>query len=168
METTVLSAAVAEERGASAVHGADAQIEALVKLLPHLARIFKAHWRGLTLTAPQMGMLMALQDLTERQGGANPGELAERFCLSSPAVTAALDELVEKGYCVRSHSEKDRRKVVVRTTPAGTAMLAAVQEGAVQSMRAMLADWDGARLDRLLAALRDLDQASEAFVTRGK
>jgi DNA-binding MarR family transcriptional regulator len=144
------------------------QIELLVKLLPKLARIMKSQWRGLSLTAPQMGMLMELQDLTVQQGGAHPGELADRFCLSSPAVTAALDELVEKGYCQRSHSEKDRRKVVVQVTPAGAAMLAEAQEGATRSMQALLADWDEARVTRLLAALQDLDATAGFHLTQGK
>lgn len=159
-----MSLPVADEQEGSA----STQMEMLVKMLPKLARIFKSQWRGLPLTAPQMGMLMELQELTERQGGAHPGELADRFCLSSPAVTAALDELVEKGYCLRSHSEKDRRKVIVRVTPAGAAMLAEAQEGAARSMQAMLADWDQPRLTRLLAALQDLDTAAGVFLARGR
>lgn len=146
----------------------DTQIEALIKVLPRMGRIFKSQWRGLHLTVPQMSMLMELQELAVRQGGANPGELADRFCLSSPAVTAALDELVEKGYCIRRHSEKDRRKVVVCPTPEGAAILAEVQGRAAQSLRAMLGEWDQERLGRLLSALQDLDATAEAYLARGK
>jgi DNA-binding MarR family transcriptional regulator len=150
----------------SATAPAEVQIEALVKVLPRLARIFKSQWRGLSLTVPQMSMLMELQDLTARQGGANPGELADRCCLSGPAVTATLDELVEKGYCSRSHSEKDRRKVVVAITPEGAAILSGVQAAAAQSLRVMLGDWDRQRLARLLDALQDLDVTADTYLTR--
>jgi DNA-binding MarR family transcriptional regulator len=144
----------------------ETQIETLIKVLPRIARIFKSQWRGLPLTVAQMSMLMVLQDLTVRQGGANPGELADRFCLSGPAVTAALDELVEKGYCRRSHSEKDRRKVVVAITPEGATILAGVQVAAAESLRAMLGDWDQQRLARLLDALQDLDATVDAYLSR--
>jgi DNA-binding MarR family transcriptional regulator len=138
----------------------------LIRALPRIARIFKSQWRGLPLTVPQMSMLMELQDLTARQGGANPSELADRFCLSGPAITAALDELVEKGYCRRSHSEKDRRKVVVAITPEGATILAGAQAAAAESLRAMLGDWDQQRLARLLEALQDLDATTDAYLSR--
>jgi DNA-binding MarR family transcriptional regulator len=157
-----------EAQGATAAPPENTQIEALVKVLPRMARIFKSQWRGLRLTVPQMSMLMELQELAARQGGAHPSELADRFCLSSPAITAALDELVEKGYCIRTHSETDRRKVVVRPTPEGDAVLAEVQERATEGLRAMLSDWDQERLNRLLDALRDLDATTEAYLARGK
>lgn len=160
--------AVAETPQNPAGAPVDTQIEMLVRLLPQLVRVLKAQWRGLSLTGPQMGMLEELQTLTERQGGAHPGELADRFCLSSPAVTAALDELVEKGYCRRSHSEQDRRKVLVQLTPVGALALAEAQEGAARGLHAMLAEWDSDRLARLLAALRDLDEAAGASLARGK
>jgi DNA-binding MarR family transcriptional regulator len=144
----------------------ETQIEALVKVLPRIARIFKSQWRGLPLSVPQMSMLVVVQDLTAHQGGANPSELADRFCLSGPAVTAALDELVEKGYCRRSHSEKDRRKVVVAITPEGAAILTDAQTAAAQSLQALLSDWDQPRLGRLLDALLDLDAAADAYLNR--
>jgi DNA-binding MarR family transcriptional regulator len=149
-----------------ATSAVETQIEALVKVLPRIARIFKSQWRGLSLSVPQMSMLMVVQDLTVRQGGANPGELADHFCLSGPAVTAALDELVEKGYCRRSHSEKDRRKVIVAITPEGAAILTDVQMAAAQSLRAMLGEWDQQRLARLLEALQDLDATADAYLSR--
>jgi DNA-binding MarR family transcriptional regulator len=115
-----------------------------------------------------MVMLLALHEETARRGGAHPGELADRFCLSSPAVTAALDELVEKGYCVRTHSEKDRRKVLVRSTPTGDAIMTAAHAGVAQGMREILAGWDKERIGRLLTAMQDLDSAADAYLSRGK
>ncbi len=169
MEAT-FNLATAPERipGAEAAPNLDEQIEALVRALPRLARIFKSQLRGTQITAPQMSMLMELQDLTDRQGGAHPSELADRFCLSSPAITGALDDLVEKGYCKRTHSEQDRRKVVVQCTPAGTAALQAVHARVVQGLRTMLGEWDEQRLGRLLTALADLDAAAEVYLARAR
>jgi DNA-binding MarR family transcriptional regulator len=146
----------------------ESQIQALVTVMLRLGRIFKSQLRGYQLSVPQMGIMLYLQDQSDRGEGVHPGALADRFCLSSPAVTAVLDELVEKGYCVRTHSEKDRRKVVVRTTPDGAAILAGAQAGIVQGLRVLFDDWDSPRMDRLLAALHDLDSTAQLYLAREK
>jgi DNA-binding MarR family transcriptional regulator len=168
METTTQILPMPDPAARPAVDAAETQIQALVSLLPRLGRIFKSQLRGAQLSMPQMAMLMALREQTESRGGAHPGELADRFCLSSPAITAALDELVEKGYCVRTHSEKDRRKVLVRSTPEGEAMVAAAQATVTQGMREMLGGWDQERIGRLLTAMQDLDAAAESYLGRGR
>lgn len=138
-------------------------IEALAEVLPRLGRIVKAQLKSSPLTMPQMGMLMAVHRTTAGAGGIHPGELAERYCLSGPAVTAALDELVEKGYCVRAHTESDRRKVLVQTTPHGDAIMRETLAGIGDGLRSILHDWDQPRIHRLVTALYDLDAAVDAY-----
>jgi DNA-binding MarR family transcriptional regulator len=141
-------------------------VETLVKVLPRLSRVFKSQMRGGPLTAPQMFLLMGIHDLIElHQDGAQPGELARRACLSSAAITAALDDLVDGGYCVRAHSEKDRRKVLVQLTPLGAKVLDDARANAFEAIRGMLDGWGEDRMAQLCQTLRDLDEAAEAYLS---
>ncbi len=154
------------EAGAEAP-GPDACIQKLVEVLPRLSRVFKSQMRGGRLTPQQVFMLMSIQDLNElHPDGAQPGELARRACTSSAAITAALDDLVEDGYCVRAHSEKDRRKVLVRVTPLGADVLSAARDGAASAMRGMLDGWTAPQLARLYQVLAELDASAAAFMER--
>src|SRR5579872_1534163 len=111
-------------------------IGAFMRVMPRLSRTFKAQARGGPLTPPQMFMLSEIQDITERQGdGAQPGEIAKHCGLSAPGVTAALDDLVAAGYCVRAHGERDRRKVFVRVTEYGRQALDATRREMMVAIR---------------------------------
>lgn len=141
--------------------------ETLINFFPRLSRIFKSQMRGGPLTPPQMFLLMGIQDLSElHQDGAQPGELARRACLSSAAITAALDDLVDGGYCVRAHSEKDRRKVLVHLTPLGTEVLHEVRAGSEAAVHGMLAGWSEAQMAQLTHSLSHLGEAAEEYVSQ--
>lgn len=135
-------------------------IDALERVVPRLGRVFKSQLREGPLTIQQMFMLRAIHD------GARPGELARRCSISSSATTAALDGLVREGYCVRTHSERDRREVLVQVTPAGMDALAAAQAGATEALRELLDGWDEERTRQLLAALHDLDAAVDGYLEK--
>ncbi|HWE64001.1 MAG TPA: MarR family transcriptional regulator [Chloroflexota bacterium] len=138
----------------------EACIEALEHVTPRLGHVFKSQLREGPLTMQQMFMLHEIHD------GARPSELARRCCISSSATTAALDGLVRGGYCVRTHSEKDRREVLVQATPAGVAALNAAQAGTTAALRELLHGWDEERLQRLLVVLRDLDTSVDAYLEK--
>lgn len=146
----------------------DDDIEALAEVLSRLGRIVKTQLKGSPLTMPQMGMLMAVHRTTAEGGGIHPGEIAECCCLSGPAVTAALDDLVEKGYCVRAHTESDRRKVLIQTTSHGDAVMREALAGIGQGLRCMLHDWDRPRIRQLVTVLYDLDAAADAYRAQPK
>ena len=44
-------------------------------------------------------------------------ELSEILGVSPPSTTAMVDRLVKKGFLIREHSSKDRRKVIISTSP---------------------------------------------------
>jgi len=143
-------------------------IEALVDVLPRAMRALKSQMRGARLSTQQWFLLMTIEDLNQlHPDGAQPGELARRACLSSAAITAVLDDLVESGYCLRAHSEKDRRKVLVHLTAEGHRVLGEARASTVAALGGMLDGWDAQRRQRLLAVLRDLDVAAEELVRRG-
>ena len=155
---------VSEHEQAGAAEMASRCAEALARVVPRFGRVVKSQLRNGRLTPQQMHMLMEIQDLAERYPeGVQPSELSRRCSLSSPGVTAALDDLVEGGFCSREHSEKDRRKVLVRLTPSGIETLASVRIGVGQALSQMLQGWDQAQIERLLAVLTDLDAMMDTY-----
>jgi DNA-binding MarR family transcriptional regulator len=60
----------------------------------------------------------ACLDILDNEGGTlTAGRLAELSGLTTAAVTAVLDRLEAKGYARRLRDEKDRRRVLVESTP---------------------------------------------------
>lgn len=121
-----------------------------------------AHLGHGLLSPQQLHLLLAVCELSQRHGdGAQPGELSRRCWLSSPAITAAVDDLVEHGLAARAHSEKDRRKVLVRLTPQGELALREARGAATATLAGLLRGWDEQRVRELAVMLRDLDRAAE-------
>jgi DNA-binding MarR family transcriptional regulator len=146
---------------------ADDCLEALIHVLPRLTRVIKSQMRGGKLSAQHTYLLMSVHEMEQiNPDGAQPGELARRACLSSAAITAALDDLVNDGYCARAHSEKDRRKVLVRLTPHGEHTLDELRAGTREALGGMLDDWTDEQRTRLCQALADLDAAAIKLLRR--
>lgn len=140
-------------------------IEALVHVLPRVTRAFKSQLRSSKLGTQHVFLLMSISELEQQHcDGAQPGELARRAWLSGAAITAALDDLVAEEYCVRAHSEKDRRKVLVKLTPKGYAVLDEVHNQARQVLRDLIEGWDEQRRVELCRALQDLDTISSGLL----
>jgi DNA-binding MarR family transcriptional regulator len=60
---------------------------------------------------------MRCLNIMDNQGPITAGRLAELSGLTTAAVTAVLDRLERAGYGRRVRDEKDRRQVIVQTTP---------------------------------------------------
>jgi DNA-binding MarR family transcriptional regulator len=84
--------------------------------------------RRLRATSPAEGLtsarLSALRWLHE-EGAMTPGQIAAADHLQPQSVTRLLAALEKDGLIVRDVDESDRRRAVVRITPAGTKMLRA-------------------------------------------
>ena len=128
--------------------------EALVRVLPRIGRVYRSRIGHALLSPQQMLMLGGIHE------GARPGDLSRYCTLSGPATTAALDDLVDAGYCTRAHGETDRRVVVVRLTERGRLALDESRAAAAEALGELLAGWDEARMRQLLQVLEDLDAAS--------
>lgn len=93
------------------------------------------------LTGPQ---LIILRELSEF-GEVPVGELARAISLSQATVTGILDRLEKRKLVRRRRDKADKRRVLVRTTPACEATLRdappMLQEAFVQSFT-QLADWE--------------------------
>jgi DNA-binding MarR family transcriptional regulator len=141
-------------------------IELLVEVLPRVARVFKAQTRASKLSAQHIFLMMCIDDASRTsEDGAQPSDLARRACLSSAAITGALDDLVEGDLCVRAHSEKDRRKVLVHLTSAGRQVLADMRVNVRKSLRGLMDDWSDERRLRLYQVLWDLDGMAARLVS---
>jgi len=68
----------------------------------------------------------------------HPSELARRLGVTPATCTAAVDQLVERGYVVRRPSERDRRQIVLVVTPKGHRTLEAVWRRFDASLREVL------------------------------
>jgi DNA-binding MarR family transcriptional regulator len=98
--------------------------ESVLRSLRRITRAIDLHSRALVtryrLTAPQLVCLRQVQ----REGGeTTPGRLAKAIHLSQATVTGILDRLSARGLISRERSEEDRRRVIVRLTEAGTALI---------------------------------------------
>lgn len=75
--------------------------------------------RRVGVSAPEM---LALE-LLGRDGELGPSELAARLQMTTGAVTALVDRLEERGFVVRERHPSDRRRVILRRTPAAAAAI---------------------------------------------
>jgi DNA-binding MarR family transcriptional regulator len=154
---------------APAAPPADQLVDTLIRVVPRLGRIFKAQLREGPLTPQQVFVMMEIQETTRQDAdGAQPGKLARHCGLSGPGVTAVLDDLVDGGYCLRAHGERDRRAVYVRLTEHGQRTLDTMRGNATAALREVLGEtirqWGEERTRALLETLLELDAVSEAYL----
>jgi DNA-binding MarR family transcriptional regulator len=91
-----------------------------------------------------------------RMGVRTTSELAAAKNISRPAVSQAVEVLVNKGLVGRARSEIDRRCVDLELTAAGSALLDAVFEDMRGWMKGKFASFSLKELDSLLQALESL------------
>jgi len=77
--------------------------------------------KKLELTFTQYNVLRILRGAGSQ--GVTCSQLAERMIVRDPDVTRLLDRLEKKGLVERHRSEKDRRVLVVKISPAGLELL---------------------------------------------
>ena len=95
--------------------------------------------------------------------------IRDRMIEEAAGITRLLDRLESAGYVVRERSTPDRRQVLCQITPAGLAVLAAldapVEAVNVAALR-LLDDGERAQLIHLLAAVRSADDGRLAPAQR--
>jgi DNA-binding MarR family transcriptional regulator len=102
---------------------------------------------GLSFT--QVKSLHALREADD----VNVKDVADRLGLSLPAMSRALDGLVQRGYVERTESEKDRRAKIVRLLPAGRDALDTIERSRVsviEDFTVTLSDDERSRLHTVL------------------
>jgi len=61
-------------------------------------------------------------------------EIAEKMSHTTAAATGLVDRLENLGYVQRMHDSEDRRKVLVRITPKGTALVGRIREDIISKL----------------------------------
>lgn len=95
-----------------------------------------------------------------RKGICSVSELADAKQISRPAISQAVDLLVDKELLTRRQSAADRRYVDLALTPAGEAIIGAIFQKNRQWMREQMADLDAEDLESIL---RGMDALGKAF-----
>ncbi|MGD2217958.1 MAG: MarR family winged helix-turn-helix transcriptional regulator [Gemmatimonadales bacterium] len=122
---------------------------------------YLAHRHG--LTGPQ---LVVLREIA-RLGEASAGQLARTVSLSQPTLTGILDRLERKGLVRRRRDSRDKRRVLVGVTRAGTRCLLAppplFQESFLEQFN-RLQDWEQALI---ISSLQRVVAMMESVAERG-
>ncbi|HET7042684.1 MAG TPA: MarR family transcriptional regulator [Gemmatimonadales bacterium] len=99
----------------------------------HYAPLFDAE----ELSASQYNVLRILRGAGS--GGLPTLAIRDRLVDLSPGITRLIDRLEEAGLVVRDRGDEDRRQVLCRITPAGTALLGKMERAVDQADRAVVA-----------------------------
>jgi MarR family transcriptional regulator, organic hydroperoxide resistance regulator len=97
--------------------------------------------------------------LLEHHGDLSMSHLAEFLDVSLSNATGIIDRMEEKGLVERVRVPDDRRVVLVRIAERGVAALEETEAIKQDRLQAILGHLDGARLERVAAALDDIREA---------
>jgi homoprotocatechuate degradation regulator HpaR len=94
----------------------------------------------------------------EEQGPIDPTSISEQACLLLPSLTRILHKLEEKALIAREPDATDRRKQIVRITPAGAKLIADNLATSLQLMQDIREQIGPDRFETLLDLLNELDR----------
>ncbi len=112
---------------------------------------------GLNITPIQFHILRHM-----RRGACSVGELAEYQQISRPAISQAVDQMVEEGLITRQQRPHDRRFVQLTMTERGTHLLNSVFSKNRQWMAKKMAGLDPEELETIIKALTYLKKTFES------
>jgi DNA-binding MarR family transcriptional regulator len=98
--------------------------------------------------------LRALQVL--RGGGLTAGDLARALHVTSGATTRVIDGLAADGHVVREADPRDRRRVLVKLTPAAAEIVTSTFEGLLTATRGVLDAYSDDHLEMVASFLADV------------
>lgn len=107
------------------------------------------------ITEQQWRVLRVLQE----NGNMEPTRIAEEACLLLPSLTRILQKLEEKNMIQRDPDTKDRRKQIVRITPAGERIIEENLEISLELSASIRERMGPDRHDLLLDLLNELELA---------
>jgi len=122
-----------------------------------------AEWTDLDLTMAQVKVLFLLH----HEGPLRTGHIAARLEVKLPTVTSTVDGLVKRGLAQREDDPHDRRIVIVRLTPEGSALMERLQQGRQARIVALLAQMRPHEVAALEEGLRALIRAAETGAGSG-
>jgi len=111
----------------------------------------------LGITPPQFGVLRTLDEAGE--AGLPLGRLSERLLVSCGNITGIVGRLERAGYLERQRSERDRRVVRARLTPAGRRLYRQALPRLREALAAALSGLCPRRQAALAELVRELDRS---------
>jgi DNA-binding MarR family transcriptional regulator len=116
----------------------DACVQDVLEVVMGVSRAIRSQMRrhrDPRMSVPQFRALIFIR----RQATATASELAEHLGLTRSSTTTLVDNLVRMGWVERTGDEQDRRRVRLRLTAAGEAILESAQAQTQAHFRALLA-----------------------------
>jgi DNA-binding MarR family transcriptional regulator len=88
---------------------------------------------------------------------ATPGEISERLGVTSSTTTGLVERLADGGYIRRSHSDEDRRQVLLQLLPKGRRMMEGFRKLRHSRLKKLMTRLGRTDLDRMTDALETLN-----------
>lgn len=106
-----------------------------------------------------------LLSIEESLGISEPAKLSEELLIPKQSITSMLDKLEKKGYIIRTHSEKDRRKVNISLTDSGKKIAETIQAAFKITEREILKHINKKEIDNMLNTYKKIiDITSETLL----
>ncbi|WP_284646233.1 MarR family transcriptional regulator [Paenibacillus silviterrae] len=107
-------------------------------------------------------------DFLNRTGPVTAGQLAQLTGLTTGAVTNIIDRLEQGGYVVRDRDPEDRRRVVVKPAPNGSAHVSPLFQSITQSTLAVLSQYSEQEAQLILGFIRQCNAMTLAEMEKMK
>ncbi len=97
-------------------------------MLPFLRRIVTGYGRRMQSWGLPLHAASTLVGIDYDPDGAEPAHLADVACVPRQTMTSILDTLEQRGLVVRETHPADRRRKIIRITPAGRKLARAIRD----------------------------------------
>lgn len=121
---------------------------------------------GVDIDLAQFDVLIAIAAPVNEFGDSSGEEtmvatVAERLSIDPSRASRVVSEMVEAGYARRAVSQADARRTIIRLTPAGEAVIAAVRAYKYLILGSFLSEWSEAELAAFMPLLEKLSHWSD-------
>ncbi|MEE4194758.1 MAG: MarR family transcriptional regulator [Anaerolineae bacterium] len=146
------------------------EINGAIRMLAnHYESVISQHDEFAELSSSRLGILLRL--LGEKQcgnsEGINPTQISKLRNVSKNTVSALLRGLEDQGLIERTLDPSDRRRFLIRITPAGEALIRTTTPDRAQFMNQLAANLSEEEKDQLLYLLIKLHQSLLSCVSTG-
>ncbi|MEC0177705.1 MarR family transcriptional regulator [Paenibacillus favisporus] len=97
-------------------------------------------------------------DYLNQAGPVTAGQLAQLTGLTTGAVTSVIDRLEQAGYVIRDKDPNDRRRVVVKPVPEGSASISPLFQSIMQSTLEIVSQYTEQELQLILNFIRQCNE----------
>lgn len=107
-------------------------------------------------------------DYLNHAGPVTAGQLAQLTGLTTGAVTSVIDRLEQTGYVVRDKDPNDRRRVVVKPVPEGSARISPMFQSVMQSTLQIISQYTDQELQLILNFIKQCNEMTLAEINKLK